>query len=252
MTREQRAAGERTGAQPAARVLVAEDDRKIAAFLERALTYEGYQVRLAADGPSALVMAAASDPEVVVLDVMLPGLDGLSVARQLRARGGVPILMLTARETVNDRVLGLDAGADDYLTKPFALDELLARLRALLRRRAIDAAAEHQHQGILAFADVEVDLDAHLAKRDGMALELRNKEFELLVYFLHNPGRVASRRQILEDVWGYDFLGDSNVIEVTIARLRQKLEADARPRILHTVQRVGYVLRLQLRPMEQS
>jgi DNA-binding response OmpR family regulator len=228
-------------ASSAPRVLVVEDDFRIAIFLQRALTRVGYRVEIAADGPAALAAAAATAPDVVVLDVMLPGLDGLEVARRLRAGSGVPILMLTARDAITDRVQGLDAGADDYLVKPFALEELLARLRALLRRCEVNAA--ESRRGALTFADVRLDQDSHEVTRGGRRLELRPKEFELLAYFLRHPGRVLSRRELFEEVWGYNFLGDSNVIEVTIAHLRQKLEAGGESRLVHTVRSVGYILR---------
>jgi two-component system, OmpR family, response regulator MprA len=224
----------------AARVLVVEDDRRIAAFLDRALTQQGYAVEVAGDGTVALTTAERQAPDLVVLDVTLPGIDGLQVARRLREAGPVPILMLTARDSVADRVDGLDAGADDYLVKPFALDELLARLRALLRRRATDAAAVRK--GVLEFGDVRLDQDSRSATRGTRRLELRNKEMELLACFLRNPERVLSRREIFEEVWGSDFLGDSNVIEVTVGHLRQKLEAGGAPRLIHTVRPVGYTL----------
>ena len=222
-------------------VLVVEDDHRISAFLDRALVQAGYRVAVAADGPAALAAAGESPPEVVVLDLMLPGLDGLEVARRLRAGGGVPILMLTARDGVDDRVQGLDAGADDYLVKPFALEELLARLRALLRGRAL--AVADTRRGILSYADITLDQDTREVKRGERPVELRNKAFELLAYFLRNPGRVVSRRELLEEVWGYDFLGDSNVIEVTVGQLRQKLEAAGEPRVIQTIRPVGYILR---------
>lgn len=223
------------------RVLVVEDEPRIAMFIQRALLQAGYRVDLVADGVSGLAAAEAAPPDVVLLDVMLPGLDGIEVARRLRSSGNVPILMLTARDAIEDRVEGLDAGADDYLVKPFALEELLARLRALLRRREVDASG--RRRGVLAFAGVELDQDTHEVTRGGVILELRHKEFELLAYFLRRPGRVLSRREIFEEVWGFDFLGDSNVIEVTIGHLRQKLEAAGQPRLIHTVRSVGYVLR---------
>lgn len=222
-------------------MLIVEDDYRIAAFIQRALAQAGYQVKLAADGNAALAAAGSEPPDVVVLDVMLPGLDGLEVARQLRAGGGTPILMLTARDAVEDRVEGLDAGADDYLVKPFALEELLARLRALLRRRDVNAA--ERRRGVLAFSDVVLDQDTHEVTRGGRRLELRNMEYELLAFFLRHPGRVLSRMEIFEEVWGFDFLGDSNVIEVTLGHLRQKLEANGEPRLVYTVRSVGYVLR---------
>jgi two-component system, OmpR family, response regulator MprA len=226
-------------------VLVVEDDHRISAFLDRALVQAGYRVAVAADGPAALATADETPPEVVVLDLMLPGLDGLEVARRLRAGGGVPILMLTARDGVDDRVQGLDAGADDYLVKPFALEELLARLRALLRGRAL--AVADTRRGILSYADVTLDQDTREVKRGERPVELRNKAFELLAYLLHNPDRVVSRRELLEEVWGYDFLGDSNVIEVTVGQLRQKLEAGGEPRVIQTVRPVGYILRMERR-----
>jgi two-component system response regulator MprA len=224
-------------------VLVVEDDHRISAFLDRALVQAGYRVVVAADGPAALAQAERSQPEVVVLDLMLPGLDGLEVARRLRTNGGVPILMLTARDGVDDRVQGLDAGADDYLVKPFALEELLARLRALLRGRAL--AVADTRRGPLTYADVILDQDTREVRRGERRVELRNKAFELLAYFLRNPGRVLSRRELLEEVWGYDFLGDSNVIEVTVGQLRQKLEAAGEPRVIQTVRPVGYILRME-------
>ena len=224
-------------------VLVVEDDHRISAFLDRALVQAGYRVAVAADGPAALTAADQSQPEVVVLDLMLPGLDGLEVARRLRAVGGVPILMLTARDGVGDRVQGLDAGADDYLVKPFALEELLARLRALLRGRAL--ALADTRRGVLSYADITLDQDTREVTRGERRVELRNKAFELLAYFLRNPGRVVSRRELLEEVWGYDFLGDSNVIEVTVGQLRQKLEAAGEPRVIQTVRPIGYILRAE-------
>jgi two-component system response regulator MprA len=226
---------------PPPRVLVVEDDSGIALFIQRALVQAGYRVDLVSDGLSAVAAAQAATPDVVLLDVMLPGLDGLEVARRLRGVSNVPILMLTALDTVGDRVQGLDAGADDYLVKPFALEELLARLRALLRRREPETI--DRRKGQLRFADVRLDEDSREAFRADRELELRPKEFELLAYFLRHPGRVLSRREIFEDVWGYDFLGDSNVIEVTVGHLRQKLEGDSLSRLIHTVRSVGYVLR---------
>jgi two-component system response regulator MprA len=220
---------------------VVEDDAGIALFIQRALVQAGYRVDLVGDGLSALAAAQAMPPDVVLLDIMLPGLDGVEVARRLRASSNVPILMLTALDTIGDRVQGLDAGADDYLVKPFALEELLARLRALLRRSEGDSG--ERRRGQLRFADVKLDEDAREAFRGEHELELRPKEFELLAYFLRHPGRVLSRREIFEDVWGYDFLGDSNVIEVTVGHLRQKLETEGAPRVIHTVRSVGYVLR---------
>jgi two-component system, OmpR family, response regulator MprA len=221
----------------AAHVLVVDDDEKITSFLRRALAYEGYSVDVAGGGSAALSLALASPPDVVVLDVMMPGLDGLEVCRRLRAGGDVPVLMLSARDEVAQRVQGLDAGADDYLAKPFALEELLARLRALLRRRDGGGA------DVLRFADLALDTGARQATRGGRVIELTTKEFELLAYFLRHPRRVLTRSAIMEQIWGYDFVGESNVIEVYVGHLRQKLEARGETRLIHTIRHAGYVLR---------
>jgi two-component system response regulator MprA len=222
-------------------VLVVEDDVRLSAFLDRALTQAGYRTERVPDGPTALEAAAALGPDLVILDVGLPGLDGLEVARRLRARSCVPILILTARDGVTERINGFDAGADDFLAKPFALEELLARLRALLRRRALDR--QPARSGALAYADLRLDLDAREAARGARPIEMRNRAFELLAYFLRHPERVLSRRELIEEVWGFEFLGDSNVIEVTVGHLRQALEAGGEPRLIHTVRPVGYILR---------
>jgi two-component system, OmpR family, response regulator MprA len=224
-------------------ILVVEDDRRMAAFLDRALTYAGYRVAVAEDGERALARAEERAPDLVLLDVMLPGIDGLEVARRLRsgAGGGVPILMLTAREGLDDRIEGLDSGADDYLAKPFALQELLARLRALLRGRAL--AVAETRRGLLAYADVTLDQDTREATRNDRRLTLRNMELELLAYFLRHPERVLEPRVLLEAVWGYPYLGDANLVHVTLRRLRQELEADGEPRLIQTVPRGGYVMR---------
>jgi two-component system response regulator MprA len=225
-------------------VLVVDGNARVSSFLDRALSAAGYRVERAPDGPRALVAFEADPPDVVLLDLMVPGMDGLELARRLRARSGVPIVLLAAGETVDDRVAGLDAGADDYLTKPVAVDELLARMRALFRGRALAAAgalASTRH-GVLSFADLRLDLDAREAVRGERRLELRNKTFELLACFLRHPERVLSRRELLEEVWGYEFLGDSNVIEVTVGHVRQALEAGGEPRLIHTIRPVGYIL----------
>jgi two-component system response regulator MprA len=219
------------------RILVIEDEDRILQFLRRGLTYEGYRVETAADGPSGLALARESPPELVILDWMLPGLDGLEVCRRLRAGGGVPILMLTAKEAVSDRVQGLDAGADDYLVKPFEFDELLARIRALLRRTHPEAA------DTLTFGDLRLDTGTHQAFRGDRPVELTAKEYELLELFMRNPRQVLTREVIFDRVWGYDFGGESNIIEVYVRYLRQKTEAAGEPRVLHTVRGVGYVLR---------
>jgi two-component system response regulator MprA len=219
------------------RVLVIEDEDRILDFLRRGLTYEGYRVDTAADGPTGMALARETPPDVVILDWMLPGLDGLEVCRRLRAAGDVPILMLTAKEAVSDRVQGLDAGADDYLVKPFEFDELLARIRALLRRAHPEAA------DVLVFGDLRLDTGTHQAFRGERQVDLTAKEYELLELFLRNPRQVLTREVIFDRVWGYDFGGESNIIEVYVRYLRQKTEAGGEPRVLHTVRGVGYVLR---------
>jgi two-component system response regulator MprA len=219
------------------RILIIEDEDKILQFLRRGLTFEGYQVDTAADGSAGLAAARADPPDLVILDWMLPGMDGLEVCRRLRAAGPTPILMLTAKESVSDRVQGLDAGADDYLVKPFEFDELVARVRALLRR------ARPEAPGVLAFADLRLDSGTHQAFRGDRPIELTAKEYELLELFLRNPRQVLTREVIFDRVWGYDFGGESNIIEVYVRYLRQKTEAGGEPRLLHTVRGVGYVLR---------
>jgi two-component system response regulator MprA len=219
------------------RILVIEDEDRIRQFLQRGLTYENYRVDVAGDGPTGLALARENPPDVVVLDWMLPGMDGLEVCRRLRAAGSVPILMLTAKDTVGDRVIGLDAGADDYLVKPFAFDELLARLRALLRR-----AAPTQPE-VLRFADLNLDTGTRQAFRGERAIDLTAKEYELLELFMRHPRQVLTREVIFDRVWGYDFGGESNIIEVYVRYLRQKTEANGESRLVHTVRGVGYVLR---------
>jgi two-component system response regulator MprA len=213
-----------------------DDDTEIRALLRRALAYEGYAVDLAEDGQQALEKALANPPDLVILDVMMPGLDGLEVARRLRAGGDLPILLLTARGATADKVAGLDAGADDYLVKPFALDELLARVRAHLRRQAPAEARS------LRFADLEADPATRRVTRSGRPVELTAREFDLLALFLRNPRRVLTREIIYDRVWGYDFGGESKIIEVYVRRLRAKLETGGSPSLLHTVRGVGYLL----------
>lgn len=219
------------------RVLVIEDEERITDFLKRGLSYEGYIVDVANDGPSGLALARDYPPDLVILDWMMPGMDGLEVARRLRAGSDVPILILTARGAVQDRVQGLDAGADDYLVKPFAFEELMARIRALLRR-STPAAPE-----VLKFSDLSLDTGTHQAFRASRSIELTAKEYELLELFLRNPRQVLTRDVIFDRVWGYDFGGESNIIEVYVRYLRQKTEAAEEPRLIHTVRGVGYVLR---------
>jgi two-component system response regulator MprA len=219
------------------RILIIEDEDRILQFLRRGLTYEGYRVETAADGPTGLSLAREKPPDVVILDWMLPGMDGLEVCRRLRAGGGVPILMLTAKDAVVDRVTGLDAGADDYLVKPFEFDELVARIRALLRR------ARPEGVELLSFGDLRLDTGTHQGFRGDRAFELTAKEYELLELLLRHPKQVLTREVIYDRVWGYNFGGESNIIEVYIRYLRQKSEEGGEPRLIHTVRGVGYVLR---------
>jgi len=222
------------------RILVVDDDPKILSLMRRGLAFAGYTVDLAADGETALALARDRSPDLVILDVMLPDLDGLEVCRRLRAGDSrLPVLMLTAKGRVPDRVAGLDAGADDYLVKPFAFDELLARVRALLRRVAAGEST------ILRFADLVMNTTTREVERSGRRIDLTPKEYELLEFFLRHPRQVLSRDLIFERVWGSDFLGDSNVIDVHVMRLRDKLEVDGRPRLIQTVRGVGYALREQ-------
>jgi two-component system, OmpR family, response regulator MprA len=221
------------------KILIIEDDEAILKVLRRVLTYEGYQVDTALDGQSGLNQVHDVLPDLIILDWMLPGMDGLEVCRRLRTAGTVPILMLTAKDTIQDRVQGLDAGADDYLIKPFELDELLARIRALLRRTQTDRAQ------VLTFADLSLDVSTRQANRKGRVISLTAKEYELLELFLRHPRQVLTREMIFDRVWGYDFGGESNVLDVYIRYLRQKLEDSGENRLLHTVRGVGYVLREQ-------
>jgi two-component system, OmpR family, response regulator MprA len=219
------------------RVLVVEDDAEIADVLRRSLRQEGYEVRTSADGVDALDVATGFVPDLVVLDLGLPRLDGIEVCRRLRAEGDVPILMLTARAETEDRVGGLDSGADDYLVKPFERQELLARIRALLRRRPPRGTAS------LEVGDLTLNPDTREVKRGKRELELTNREFELLEYLMHNERLVVSRERLLDDVWGYDPTAATNTIDVFISNLRRKLEAGGEARLLHTKRGAGYVLK---------
>lgn len=220
------------------RILIIEDDQAILKLLQRGFAYEGYVVDVATDGRAGLNLARDRSPDLVVLDWMLPGMDGLEVCHRLRTGGAMPILMLTAKDTIQDRVQGLDAGADDYLVKPFNLDELLARIRALLRR------TQPERIPVLKFADLTLDTGSREATRGNKLIQLTAKEYELLELFMRHPRQVLTREVIFDRVWGYDFGGESNVLEVYIRYLRQKLEADpALPRLIHTVRGVGYVMR---------
>jgi two-component system, OmpR family, response regulator MprA len=219
-------------------ILVIEDEARIAQFIERGLIYEGYRVSVARDGQLGLTIARDNPPDLVVLDWMLPGIDGLEVCKRLRAANEVPILMLTAKDDIKDRVTGLDAGADDYLVKPFSVDELMARIRALLRRSTPTSRPE-----ILRFADLTLDTGTHRAQRGDRPIDLTAKEYELLELFMRNPRQVLTRDLIFDRVWGYDFGGESNIIEVYVRYLRQKTESENESRLIHTVRGVGYVLR---------
>jgi len=221
-----------------AHILIVDDDSRITDLLRRILAYEGYSVAIAASGSEALNRSLERPPDLVVLDIMMPGLDGLEVAQRLREAGdNVPILMLTARDTVADRVKGLETGADDYLVKPFAPEELVARVKALLRR-----SQEERHE-VLRYADVELDTGTRVAHRGAREIELSPTEYELLLLFMRRPRQVLTREIILDRVWGFDFEGSSNVLEVYIGYLRNKLEAEGEPRLIHTVRSVGYVFK---------
>jgi len=220
-----------------------DDDRALRDAVGRALRLEGFDVTLAADGPQALELAAASPPDIIVLDVAMPVMSGVEVCRRMRARGArTSVLMLTAKDTIRDRVQGLDVGADDYLVKPFALDELLARVRAGVRRSQSAVPPEDDTEE-LAFADVRIEPAACLAFRGERKLDLTRTEYLLLGYFLENPRRVLTRSMIFERVWGYDMTASSKVLDVYVSYLRRKLEAWGEPRLIHTVRSVGYVLR---------
>mgnify|MGYP001306814300 CR=1 FL=1 len=222
-------------------ILVVDDDEKITSMLRRSLAFEGYAVRTANDGKQGLAAVMEKEPDLMILDVMMPYVDGWEVCRRIREAGSqLPILMLTAKDEVQDRVKGLDLGADDYLVKPFALEEMLARVRALLRRKA-DASVKPDNK--LQFEDLVLDMDTREAMRGDRIIDLTAKEFELLQFFMLNPKRVLSRDRIMEKIWGFDYSGESNVLEVYVALLRQKLEEGGEPRLIHTVRGAGYVLK---------
>jgi two-component system, OmpR family, response regulator MprA len=237
-----------SGEQPS-RILIVDDEPAVREAIRRSLTFEGYDTELAADGLAALEQVERYRPDAIVLDVLMPRMDGLTTARRLRAaRITTPILMLTARDTVGDRVTGLDAGADDYLVKPFELDELLARLRALLRRTSYAAqaavtASTEAVDAALTFADLRMDPVTREVTRAGRPVELTRTEYTLLELFLTHPRQVLTREQILKSVWGFDFEPSSNSLDVYVMYLRRKTEAGGMPRLVHTVRGVGYVLR---------
>lgn len=228
------------------KILVVDDEQAVRESLRRSLSFNGYDVLLAPDGVEAIAIVQDENPDIMVLDVNMPNMDGLEVCRTLRSEGwGRPILMLTARDGVSDRVAGLDAGADDYLPKPFALEELLARVRSLVRRAAADANASSRPAAStkLAFEDLKLDGDTREVSRGDRAISLTRTEFSLLKLLMENPRKVLSRNTILEEVWGYDFPTSGNALEVYIGYLRKKTEAGNEPRLIHTVRGVGYVLR---------
>jgi two-component system, OmpR family, response regulator MprA len=219
------------------RILAVDDDAEILDVLSRGLKFEGYEVDTAEDGEKALTRFKETAPDLVLLDVMMPGMDGLEVAREIRKMRDTPVLMLTAKDAVTDKVAGLDAGADDYIVKPFEFDELLARVRAHLRRKT---PGEVQ---IMQFSDMVLNTATHEVRRSGQLIELTSKEFELLMLFMQHPRQVLNREFIYDKVWGYDFGGESNIIEVYVRYLRSKLEGNNRSKLIHTVRGVGYVLR---------
>lgn len=228
------------------RILIVDDEPAVLQALQRSLAFEGYATEVAVDGADALEKVAAYRPDLVVLDIQMPRMDGLTAARRMRATGSTtPILMLTARDTVGDRVTGLDAGADDYLVKPFELDELFARVRALLRRSSYASASDGggDDSDALTFADLRMDLTTREVTRGGRAVELTRTEYTLLEMFLAHPRQVLTREQILKAVWGFDFEPSSNSLDVYVMYLRRKTEAGGEPRLVHTVRGVGYVLR---------
>ena len=219
-------------------ILVVEDEGKLAQFIKLELEYEGYEVTVVNDGLGGLATAREMTPDLILLDWMLPGISGLEICRRLRQTGDkVPIVLLTAKDEVSDRVAGLDAGADDYIIKPFSIEELLARIRAHLRRN------QEEDSSSLQFSDLRLDRSSRQVYRHNRLIELTAKEFDLLEYLISHPRQVLTRDQILERVWGYDFMGDSNIIEVYVRYLRLKLEANQEPRLIQTVRGVGYVLR---------
>ena len=226
-----------------ARLLVVDDEPNILELLGASLRYAGFEVHTAANGTDALIRARECRPDLLVLDVMMPGLDGFGVVRRLRSEGiNTPVLFLTARDATEDKVTGLTVGGDDYVTKPFSLEEILARIRAVLRRTTLASGAGRAAPQ-LTFADIELDDDTHEVRKAGELVALSPTEFKLLRYLMRNPGRVLSKAQILDQVWNYDFGGDGNVVESYVSYLRRKIDT-TEPRLLHTVRGVGYVLRL--------
>ena len=223
------------------RVLVVDDEASLSDLLQMALRYEGWEIKTAADGSSAIATARDFRPDAVVLDIMLPDIDGLQVLQRMRADGNdVPVLFLTAKDSLDDRIAGLTAGGDDYVTKPFSLEEVVARLRGLIRRSTLTADANESP--VLVVGDLELDEDSHEVRRAGRLIELTATEFELLRYLMRNPRRVVSKSQILDRVWDYDFGGKSSVVEIYISYLRKKIDTEGSP-MLHTVRGAGYMIK---------
>ena len=225
------------------KILLVEDEEKLARMVELELKYEGYQVDKAADGRTGLDMAQTGDYDLILLDIMLPALNGMEVLRRLRRESLVPVIMLTARDTVMDKVAGLDAGADDYITKPFAIEELLARIRAALRNKAEGAAEVPGQVGKLMAGPLTMDVDRHEVSVNGQEVELTRREFDLLRYLLENKEKVVTREVLLDNVWGFDFVGETNTVHVSIRFLRSKLDERFHIKLIHTVRGVGYVIR---------
>ena len=225
------------------KILLVEDEEKLARMVELELKYEGYQVDKAADGRTGLDMAQAGDYDLILLDIMLPALNGMEVLRRLRRESLVPVIMLTARDTVMDKVAGLDAGADDYITKPFAIEELLARIRAALRNKAEGVAEVPGQVGKLMAGPLTMDVDRHEVSVNGQEVELTRREFDLLRYLLENKEKVVTREVLLDNVWGFDFVGETNTVDVYIRFLRSKIDERFHIKLIHTVRGVGYVIR---------
>jgi len=225
------------------KILLVEDEEKLARMVELELQYEGYEVAKASDGRTGLELAQSGEYDLVLLDIMLPALNGMEVLRRLRRDSLVPVIMLTARDTVMDKVSGLDAGADDYITKPFAIEELLARIRAALRNKAEGAAMAPGEAGRLTAGPLSMDVDRHEVEVDGHEVELTRREFDLLHYLLENKEKVVTREVLLDNVWGFDFVGETNTVDVYIRFLRSKIDEKFGVKLIHTVRGVGYVIR---------
>ena len=224
-----------------ARILIVEDEKKIARFLELELVHEGYEVLTAFDGRSGLETALEQDPDLLILDLMLPELSGIEVCRRLRHTSDVPIIMLTAKDDVSDKVMGLDMGADDYVTKPFAIEELLARIRVAMKKRRVRDEAPEKPVEVLSCGPVTLELDSWQAKVKGEPVALTKKEFDTLKYLMEHEGKAVTRDQLMNEVWGYDYIGDSNIVDVYIRYLRHKIDDTYRIKTIHTIRSVGYL-----------